>query len=335
MRRLGPTALPEDHAARGGTTWVVAREVDRERAGREADARARSGAARARRPARCARRAQHGALRHTSAIVNAARVRPQREDSIPISASATCDRVLAAPPPISGLARWVHGRLARPHSRQTAPRGTRPLRRDGRPAARLSLVLGFPAPAVRAGAMLVLADVARLRQRVVAPRGVVALAALGVLVQDPWPCSRWARGCRLRAWARWSGPAAPSLERRASRGSPRRRSSHARHRADQRIRLRYRGADRCAGQSHRDPARRRRGAGLVMALALSWLDSGLAHLIAAGAGLGLALLDLVAHGAALVPGGHIVMVAGGKRRCCGPRWRPLRGGCGIPRAARG
>src|SRR6185437_10935544 len=50
--------------------------------------------------------------------------------------------------------------------------------------------------------------------------------------------------------------------------------------------------------------------GLVMALALSWLASGLAHLIAAGAGLGLALLDLVAQGAALVPGGHVVMVAG-------------------------
>src|SRR5207244_1147101 len=85
-------------------------------------------------------------------------------------------------------------------------------------------LLGFPAPAVRAGAMLVLADVARLRQRVVAPRGAVP--------------------------------------------------------------------------------------GLVMALALSWLDSGLARLIAAGAGLSLALVDLVAHGAALVPGGHIVMVAG-------------------------
>src|SRR2546427_11985368 len=49
---------------------------------------------------------------------------------------------------------------------------------------------------------------------------------------------------------------------------------------------------------------------LFRSLALSWLDSGLALLIAAGAGLGLALLDLVAHGAALVPGGHIVMVAG-------------------------
>src|SRR5256886_11516020 len=47
-------------------------------------------------------------------------------------------------------------------------------------------LLGFPAPAVRAGAMLVLADVARLRERVVAPRGVVALAGLGVLIQDAW-----------------------------------------------------------------------------------------------------------------------------------------------------
>src|SRR5438093_12710969 len=47
-------------------------------------------------------------------------------------------------------------------------------------------LLGFPSPAVRAGAMLVLADVARLRERVVAPRGVVSIAALGVLIQDAW-----------------------------------------------------------------------------------------------------------------------------------------------------
>src|SRR5439155_1308190 len=47
-------------------------------------------------------------------------------------------------------------------------------------------LLGFPAPAVRAGAMLVLADVARLRERVVAPRGVGSIAALGVLIPDAW-----------------------------------------------------------------------------------------------------------------------------------------------------
>src|SRR5437764_823441 len=38
--------------------------------------------------------------------------------------------------------------------------------------------------------------------------------------------------------------------------------------------------------------------------------AGAVLMLAAGAGLGLALLDLVARGAALVPGGHVVMVAG-------------------------
>ena len=63
-------------------------------------------------------------------------------------------------------------------------------------------LLGFPAPAVRAGAMLVLANVARLRERVVAPRGVVALAALGVLLQDPWALQSVGAWLSWRAWAR-------------------------------------------------------------------------------------------------------------------------------------
>jgi competence protein ComEC len=50
--------------------------------------------------------------------------------------------------------------------------------------------------------------------------------------------------------------------------------------------------------------------GLALALALSWIASGLARLLAAGSGLALALLDLVAQGAAQLPGGHVVMVAG-------------------------
>jgi competence protein ComEC len=58
-------------------------------------------------------------------------------------------------------------------------------------AAALSLCLylwliGLPPPAVRAVVMLVLADVARVRQRVVAPAGTLALAALLVVVVDPW-----------------------------------------------------------------------------------------------------------------------------------------------------
>src|SRR5207249_4525081 len=84
-------------------------------------------AARARRPARCARRAQHGALRHTSADRERARVRPQRGTRFryPRALRAIGSR---APPLHLRAARWVHGRLARPHSRQTAPRGARPLR---------------------------------------------------------------------------------------------------------------------------------------------------------------------------------------------------------------
>src|SRR5207245_3403375 len=50
--------------------------------------------------------------------------------------------------------------------------------------------------------------------------------------------------------------------------------------------------------------------GLVISLALSWVVPGLAALLAAGSGLGLALLDLIAQSAAAVPGGHVVMVAG-------------------------
>src|SRR5439155_1590984 len=50
--------------------------------------------------------------------------------------------------------------------------------------------------------------------------------------------------------------------------------------------------------------------GLVLALVLSCVFAGLAQLLAAGAGLALALLDLIATGAAQVPGGHVVMTAG-------------------------
>src|SRR2546428_6338744 len=172
-------------------------------------------------------------------------------------------------------------------------------------------LLGFPAPAVRAGAMLVLADVARLRQRVVAPRGVVALAALGVLVQDPWALQS------VGAWLSVAGVGAVVWAGRAFARAPR----LARFAAPALVATLVTapisafafGTVAPIGVLANLIAIPLAGVavpGLVMALALSWLGSGLAHLIAAGAGLGLALLDLVAHGAALVPGGHIVMVAG-------------------------
>src|SRR6266853_521694 len=172
-------------------------------------------------------------------------------------------------------------------------------------------LLGFPAPAVRAGAMLVLADVARLRERVVAPRGVVALAALGVLVQDPWALQSvgaWlsVAGVGAVVWAGRAFARAPCLARLAA-------PALVATLVTAPISAFAFGTVAPIGVLANLIAIPLAGVavpGLVMALSLSWLGSGLAHLIAAGAGLGLALLDLVAQGAALVPGGHVVMAAG-------------------------
>ena len=172
-------------------------------------------------------------------------------------------------------------------------------------------LLGFPAPAMRAGAMLVLADVARLRERVVAPRGVVALAALGVLVQDAWALhsvGAWlsVAGVGAVVWAGRAFARAPRLARLAA-------PALAATLGTAPISAFAFGTVAPIGVLANLIAIPLAGVavpGLVLALMLSWLGSGLAHLIAAGAGLGLALLDLVAQGAALVPGGHVVMVAG-------------------------
>src|SRR5438105_360579 len=92
-------------------------------------------------------------------------------------------------------------------------------------------VLGFPAPAVRAGATSANTSIAPARTSRACASAWSRRAAWwrsrrsACWCRTHGPCSRWARGCRLRAWAPWSGPAAPSLERRASRGSPRQRSS--------------------------------------------------------------------------------------------------------------
>src|SRR5882724_5292705 len=174
-------------------------------------------------------------------------------------------------------------------------------------------LLGFPAPAVRSGAMLLLADVARLRQRVVAPRGVVALAGLGMLLQDAWALQSvgaWlsVAGVGAVIWADRAFARAPRLVRLAA-------PALAATLVTAPISALAFGTVAPIGVLANLIAIPLAGVavpGLVMALGLSWLGSGLAHLIAAGAGLGLALLDLVAQGAALVPGGHVVMVAGWK-----------------------
>src|SRR5213080_2789520 len=172
-------------------------------------------------------------------------------------------------------------------------------------------LLGFPAPAARATVMLVVDDVARLRQRVAAPRGVIAVSALAVLLVDPQALHS------VGAWLSVTAIAAVVWAGRATR------RSHWGVRAV---------APAAAATLLTAPITAFAfgtvapigvlanliaiplGAivvpGLVISLALSWLVSGLAALLAAGSGLGLALLDLIAQGAAAVPGGHVVMVAG-------------------------
>jgi competence protein ComEC len=166
--------------------------------------------------------------------------------------------------------------------------------------------LGLPAPATRAALMLTLDGIARLRQRVVAPRGIVALAALTVLVIDPWA---------LRSVGAWLSVAAVAAVIWAGRAT---------ERSGRLVRLL---APATAATLLTAPIAAYAfgtvapigvlanlvaiplGAvavpGLIVALLLS------SSLLAAGSGLCLALLDLVAGWAAAVPGGHVVMTADG------------------------
>ncbi|PYP00510.1 MAG: DNA internalization-related competence protein ComEC/Rec2 [Gemmatimonadetes bacterium] len=172
-------------------------------------------------------------------------------------------------------------------------------------------LIGFPAPALRAVAMLVLSDVARIRQRVVAPAGTLSVAALIVLLIDPWAMRA------VGAWLSIAAMGAVIWADRAFRGRA--------------LWLRLVAPSIAAALLTAPISALAFGTvapigvvanlvaiplaavvvpGLALALALSWIASGVATLVAAGSGLGLALLDLVARGAAAVPGGHVVMMAG-------------------------
>jgi len=172
-------------------------------------------------------------------------------------------------------------------------------------------LLGLPPPAVRAGAMLVLAEIARLRQRVVAPRGVISLSALGVLLADPLALRS------VGAWLSVAGIAAVIWADRACGREGRVVRLVAPALAATLLTAPISaftfGTVAPVGVLANLVAIPLAGIavpGLVLALALSWAIAGAARLVAAGAGLGLALLDLVAGTAAAVPGGHVVMVAG-------------------------
>src|SRR5438046_2214490 len=172
-------------------------------------------------------------------------------------------------------------------------------------------LLGFPAPAARATVMLVLDDVARLRQRVAAPRGVIALSALAVLLVDPQALHSVGAWLSVTAIAAvvWAGRATLRHHWSVRALAP----AAAATLLTAPITAFAFGTVAPIGVVANliaIPLGAIVVPGLVISLALSWVVPGLAALLAAGSGLGLALLDLTAQGAAAVRGGHVVMVAG-------------------------
>ena len=166
-------------------------------------------------------------------------------------------------------------------------------------------MLGLPAPATRSAVMLAIDGIARLRQRVVAPRGLIALAAFVVVVTDPWSV------LSVGAWLSVSAVAAVIWAGRATERSPRivRLLGPA-------VAATLVTAPICAltfgtvapvgvfANFLAIPLGAVAVPGVIVALVTA------SGLLAAGSGFCLALLDLVAAAAAAIPGGHTVMTAG-------------------------
>jgi competence protein ComEC len=299
---------PEGRAARGGTTWVVAGrwlgDADRgilvARRVRLLDATPRGrGALRDRIAARSARLfGTRAPLVDALVIARTGELDPEVRERY---ARAGLAHILS----ISGLhvgflAAWL-GLVLR-------ALGLGPRTRFGAATVLIAAycwLLGLPAPATRAAVMLALDGVARLRQRVVAPRGLVAVAALVVLALDPWAVRS------VGAWLSVAAVAAVIWAARATRRSPRAARLFA-----PAVAATLLTAPICAyvfgtvapvgvlANLVAIPL----GAIAVPGVILALLSS--SGVLAAGAGLCLALLDVVAAAAAALPGGHVVMTAG-------------------------
>jgi competence protein ComEC len=171
-------------------------------------------------------------------------------------------------------------------------------------------LLGFPAPATRAGLMLAIDGVARLRQRIVAPRGTVALAALAVMVGDPWAMQS------VGAWLSVAAIAAVIwAERAVSRPALLKllAPAVAATLVTAPITAFTFGTVAPIGVLANliaIPLGAIAVPGVIFALGLSALVPALGGLLAAGSGLMLALLDIVAGLAAAIPGGHIISPPG-------------------------
>lgn len=172
-------------------------------------------------------------------------------------------------------------------------------------------LLGFPAPATRAALMLSIDGVARLRQRVAAPRGTIALAALCLLIWDPWAVTA------VGAWLSVGAIAAVIWASRAGVGRPRLvrllLPAAAATFVTAPVTALVFGTVAPIGILANLVAIPLGGLavpGAMIALVSSSVSAGIGRLLAAGSGLMLALLDLVAGAAAAIPAGHVILTAG-------------------------
>ena len=299
---------PDGHPAHGGTTWVVAgrflgeggRGILVARRVRELDAVPRGRGALRDRIAERSRRLFGTRAPLVDALVIARRAELDAELRERYTRSGLAHLLSISGLHVGFFAAWLNVVLLRlrlgPRARFAA--GT---------SVMLAYVwlLGFPAPAARSAAMLVVLDITRLRQRVVAPRGLVALAALCVMLGDPWAVLSVGAWLSVAAVAAviWAGRATERLPKAVRLLAP----AAAATLFTAPITAYTFGTVAPIGVLANIAAIPLAGLavpGLMVALLLSssWL--------AAGAGLCLALLDVVAKAAAALPGGHFIMIAG-------------------------
>lgn len=299
---------PEGHAAHGGTTWVVAgrflgdaaRGILVARRVRELDAVPRGRGALRDRIAERSRRLFGARAPLVDALVIARRSELDAALRERYTRSGLAHLLSISGLHVAFFAAWLNVLLVRmrlgPRARFMA--GT---------VVMLAYVwlLGFPAPATRSAAMLALLDVARLRQRTPSPRGLVAVTALCVMLGDPWAVQSvgaWLSVAAVGAVI-WAGRATEHYPKVVRLLAP----AAAATLLTAPITAYSFGTVAPIGVLANLAAIPLAGLavpGLMAALLLSssWL--------AAGAGLCLALLDLVAKSAAALPGGHFVMIAG-------------------------
>jgi competence protein ComEC len=299
---------PQGYAARGGTTWVVAgrflgaanRGVLVARRLRQLDAAPRGRGALRDRIAERGRRLFGTRAPLVDALVIARRAELDAELRERYTRSGLAHLLSISGLHVGFFAAWLSVLLARLRlsSRARFAAGTLVM---------LAYVwlLGFPAPATRSAAMLALLDIAKLRQRVVAPRGLVALAALVVMLADPWAVrsiGAWLSVAAVVAVI-WAGRATERYSKAVRLLAP----AAAATLLTAPITAYAFGTVAPIGVVANLVAVPLAGLAvpaLMVSLVLSssWL--------AAGAGLCLALLDLVAQAAAALPGGHFIMIAG-------------------------